>query len=275
MNNIQIIRGDILVIDIHTHVFPDNIASRAIATLLKNSEVPFKPVHDGTLAGLLKNMDDWNIDISVVQPVLTKGSQVLRINEHAREICSDRIISFGAIDPHSNDYKSHIDYAVELGLKGLKFHAEYQNFIVDDEKMLDIYYYALSKNLILLHHAGFDPGFKPPFKSSPQQFANIIDSMQGGVMIAAHFGGHAQWDDVEKYLVGRDIYFDTSMGFEYFSHEQFVRIVKMHGSKKVLFGSDSPWSNANTEIDLLNALPLSQQEKEDILFGNAKRLLNI
>ena len=65
------------------------------------------------------------------------------------------------------------------------------------------------------------------------------------------------------------------MGFEYFSHEQFLRIVKKHGADKVLFASDSPWSNAKTEIEHLNALPLSESDKRMILCDNAKRLLNI
>jgi predicted TIM-barrel fold metal-dependent hydrolase len=57
--------------------------------------------------------------------------------------------------------------------------------------------------LIILHHTGADPGMPMPYKSSPGQFANIADAMQGGVIVAAHFGGRAQWNDVEKYLVGK------------------------------------------------------------------------
>jgi predicted TIM-barrel fold metal-dependent hydrolase len=198
-----------------------------------------------------------------------------KTNEWARSICSHRIISFGGIYPHTDDYKRDIDFVISLGLKGLKFHAEYQNFSVDDKRMLKIYDYALSKGLIILHHAGVDPGMPMPYKSSPQQFAKIVDAMKGGIIIAAHFGGHAQWDDVEKYLAGKNIYLDTSMGFEYFSEEQFLRIVKRHGADKVLFGSDSPWSSAQTEIEHLKALPLLESEKNNILYNNAKRLLNI
>lgn len=99
--------------------------------------------------------------------------------------------------------------------------------------------------------------------------------MQGGIIVAAHLGGHAQWDDVEKYLVGKNIYLDTSMGFEYFPDEQFLRIVQNHGAAKVLFASDSPWSNARTEIEHFKALPLSEWEKQNILCDNARRLLNI
>jgi len=136
-----------------------------------------------------------------------------------------------------------------------------------------IYSYALGKGLILLFHAGFDPGFPPPFRSSPLRFANVIKSMGGGTIIAAHLGGHAQWDDVERYLTVMDIYLDTAMGFEYFPHVQFLRIVEKHGADKILFASDAPWSNAGREMERLNALPLSQKDKDAILGGNARRIL--
>jgi predicted TIM-barrel fold metal-dependent hydrolase len=80
---------------------------------------------------------------------------------------------------------------------------------------------------------------------------------------------------VEKYLAGTDIYLDTSMGFDYFSHEQFLKIVKNHGADKILFASDYPWSSAKSEIEQLKSLPLSEKEKDAILGGNAKRILGI
>ncbi|HBF36212.1 MAG TPA: amidohydrolase [Firmicutes bacterium] len=264
-----------MVIDFHAHAFPDDLAEKALSILLANLNDLYTPVSNGTVAGLLKNMDEWNIAVSVVQPIVTKQSQTQRTNDWARSICSDRIISFGSIYPHTDDYKRDIDFVAGLGLKGLKFHVEYQDFIIDDPQMLKIYDYALSKGLMILHHAGVDPGMSMPYKSSPRQFAKIVDAMKGGIIIAAHLGGHAQWDDVEKYLAGKNIYLDTSMGFEYFGQEQFLRIVKKHGADKVLFASDSPWSNGKTEIEHLKALPLSESEKENICSDNAKRLLRI
>ena len=187
-----------MIIDFHTHVFPDMLAEKALSALLANINYSYTPVSNATLSGLLENMEAWHIDISVVQPVITKQSQMQRTNEWARSICSDRIISFGGIYPHTDNYKRDIDFVVSLGLRGLKFHAEYQNFIIDDDKMLKVYDYALSKGLIILHHAGIDPGMPEPYKSSPRQFARIVDAMKGGTIVAAHFGGHAQWDEVEN-----------------------------------------------------------------------------
>ena len=261
-----------MIIDFHTHIFPDELASKALAAL-KAANVPYPPMSDGTASGLIKNMDAWHIDISVIQPVITKQSQMRKINEWAASISSDRLVCFGGIYPHTDDYKRDIDFVASLGLKGLKFHAEYQDFRVDDERMLKTYDYALGKGMIILHHGGYDPAFPPPYKSTPQMFARVAESMRGGVIVVAHLGGHDQWTDVEKYLVGSGIYLDTSMGFEYFPTDLFLRIVEKHGAEKILFGSDAPWSSAGREIEHLRSLPLPKESVDAILGGNAAGLL--
>lgn len=264
-----------LIVDFHAHVFPDELAPKAGKVLLENINYIYHPVHDMTLSGLLGCMDAWKIDYSVTQPVVTKASQFKRTNDWAASTASDRIIPFGGLYPHNENFKEDIDYICSLGLKGIKFHPEYQNFLVDEPQFLRIYDYALSKGLILLFHAGMDPAMEPPYKSTPKQFAHIVKEMQGGVIVAAHFGGHAQWDEVERYLVGTDIYLDTSMGFSYYSKEQFERIVRGHGADKVLFASDSPWSNAKDEMEALMSTSLSSEEKEKILGGNAAGILGL
>lgn len=263
-----------MVIDFHTHVFHDKIAEWVIESLVKSSKDECKPCSDGTVSGLLKNMDEFGVDISVVQPIVTKVKNTEVQNYWAKEITSHRIISFGSFHPETDDYKRDIDLICNLGLPGIKLHPEFQQFYIDDPKMMKAYDYALSKGLILLFHAGYDPSYPPPVHSTPQQFAKISKEMQGGIIIAAHLGGQRQWDDVEKYLVGTDVYFDTSMGMDYYPHEQFLRIVKNHGADKILFGSDSPWNKAGDEVDTLNSLPLAQEEKDLILYKNAMRILN-
>lgn len=262
-----------MIIDFHTHAFPDNIAHRAIDSLVKACGNLYDPCSDGTLDGLLNNMDKFGVDISVVQPVITKVSQSRTLNLWAQSIQNEKIISFGGVHPLTEDYKGDIDFIVSLGLKGIKFHPEYQQFTLTDKKMLKIYDYALKKGLILLFHAGFDPAFKPPYHSNPKMFAELEKELRGGTIIAAHLGGQKQWDDVERYICGTNIYIDTSMGFKYYSKEQFLRIVKSHGADNILFGSDSPWSKADEEIAAIKNLPLREEQKELILYKNAMRLL--
>ena len=146
-----------MVIDFHTHAFPDRLAPRAIASLVEAAHGKYPPCSDGTVPGLIDNMDRFGVDLSVVQPVITKASQTESLNRWAKEIQNDRLISFGGLYPHTDDYKRDIDFLCELGFRGIKLHPEYQSFTVNDPKMLPIYDYALSKGMILLFHAGFDP----------------------------------------------------------------------------------------------------------------------
>lgn len=266
-----------MIIDFHTHAFPDDLAERAVSSVFSSFDDTFNPTpaHNGTINGLISNLNEWNIDACVLLPVITKQSQFIKLNEWSASVASGQIISFGGIFPHTKNYKDDIDFVVSLGLKGLKFHAEYQDFLVDDEHMIKIYDYALSKGLIVLHHGGCDPSFPPPYKSTPKQFARISRLLQGGIFIVAHMGGHRQWDQVEMDLAGSNVYLDTSSGFEFYSHDQFMRIVKIHGADKILFGSDSPWNIAKTEIDHIMTLPLSENDRDAILGGNAVKILGL
>ena len=264
-----------MIIDFHSHAFPNKLAERAINSILERSH-GYYPAHtDGTLDGLKGNMAACGVDISVLQPVITKPSQTKTLNEWSASVQDENIIGFGGVHPDSDDYKRDIDYICELGLKGLKFHAEYQLFQVDEPRMLKIYDYAFSKGLIILHHAGFDPAFQAPYRSTPKQFASVAKQMQGGTLVVGHLGGLQQWDEVEKHLVGTGVYLDTSMGFSQYPTEQFLRIMKNHGADKLLFGSDTPWGSLKEELSIFKTLPLSEKEKQLILHENAERLLGL
>ena len=63
--------------------------------------------------------------------------------------------------------------------------------------------------------------------------------------------------------------------FKYYSEEQFLRVVELHGADKLLFGSDSPWSRADEEIEILKSMPLDSSQKEKIFHLNAEKLLGL
>ena len=264
-----------MIIDFHTHIYPDALAPRVIQKLTHGLPLAIRPATDGTLKGLLRHMDESGVDISVIQPVVTRPGQFKTVNEWAAACQSARVIAFGGLYPDPATYKSDIDVIVSMGFKGIKLHCEFQNFTLDDPFMLRVYDYALSRGLIILHHAGYDPSFKPPYHSSPRQFASVVDQLKGGVFVAAHLGGYGAWDDTERYLVGRDIYLDISDGLSYMPGEQFERIARNHGADRLLFASDSPWGDPKKEMELLQKTSLSEEEKALILGGNATRILGL
>ncbi|MBO5774048.1 MAG: amidohydrolase family protein [Clostridia bacterium] len=265
-----------MVIDFHTHIFPEKLATKAYETLSVPARTAgYAPIHNLTKEGLLGKMDEYGVDLSVVCPVATKPTQSQKNLEWGITLRSERLTCLAGLFPDVENWKKNVDDAVSMGYKGIKLHPEYQNFIVDDENMFPLYEYAFSKDLFILFHAGYDPIGEEPFKSNPQKFARLAEEFKGARMVIAHLGGQSQWDDVEKYLVGKDVYLDTAMGFGFFSKEQFLRILSAHGSDKILFGSDSPWSNTGRELLALRSLPIDDEEKENILCKNAKKLLDI
>ena len=72
-----------MVVDIHTHAFADKIAERAVTALAQCSGLT--PCTDGTVTGIRSNMKKVGVNISVVQPVATKVSQVDIINDLYRK----------------------------------------------------------------------------------------------------------------------------------------------------------------------------------------------
>lgn len=262
------------VIDFHTHIFPDRIAARTIAALEEKAGVEARS--DGTLEGLEKSMKESGVDISVIMPVVTRPEQFQTVNNYAAQIneqCGEHIISFGGIHPDTQNYKKELDYIKALGLKGIKIHPDYQGVMVDDMKYKHIIDYASRLDLIIVTHAGVDIGMPDPVHCPPLKSLKIIEELQPPRLILAHMGGWKQWDEVEEYLVGTNVYLDCAFCAAYMLPEQFERIVRKHGADKILFATDSPWESGRNTINWIEKTALTEEDKERIYHQNASELL--
>lgn len=141
--------------------------------------------------------------------------------------------------------------------------------------MMPVYKKIASLGLITVFHAGQDIGFMPPAKASPDRMLRALSAFDGAPVVAAHFGGYIQWDEVYEKLCTLPLYFDTSFCFARIPHPLAQKIVEKHGSENILFGTDLPWSDAQSEKRLIDSLDLSDADKENIFFRNAARLLNL
>jgi predicted TIM-barrel fold metal-dependent hydrolase len=260
-----------MIVDFHTHCFSDEIAARAIPKLAKAGDV--QPFTDGTVSGLKNSMKFSGINMSVVQPIATKPTQTTVINRWAASIKDAQIIPFGTIHPEYEHWQEEIIWLSKQGIKGIKFHPDYQNFFVDNERLFPIYEMLFSMNFIVLFHAGVDIAFSEPYHCTPKRLQKVLDMFPGAVLVAAHMGGYLYWEDVEKYLIGRNIYMDTSFSFEKLGKKNMERIIREHGADKILFASDSPWGDQAKEIMHIKSLGLSDKELSAILSGNACQLL--
>ena len=117
-----------MVIDIHTHTFPDKLAAPTIRKL--QGACHTRAFTDATNAGLAASMARAGIDCSVVLPVATNPHQVAHVNESAAQINArgrgTGIYSFGCIHPDCPDPRGELARIAALGLKGIKLHPAYQ-----------------------------------------------------------------------------------------------------------------------------------------------------
>ncbi|MFP4162555.1 MAG: amidohydrolase family protein [Chitinispirillaceae bacterium] len=262
------------IIDFHTHVFPDDLAPRAIAQLIENAPV-MQNHTDGTMNGLKQSMKQNNISHSVTLSIATKPSQVTAINKTCARNPEKGIFQFGTLHPETENFEEEIDRLVETGIRGIKFHPEYQDFHVDDFRIYPMYESLASSGLIVVFHTGKDPG---PFSCDhalPHAIRQVRRDFPRLRMVAAHMGGWMVWDRVEEVLLGEDILFDTSAIYHLMNPETFVRLCRRHGTDRILFGTDSPWYDQGECVRWIEKTRLSDEEKEAVLSGNARRELGL
>lgn len=265
-----------MVIDFHTHIYPDAIAARTVSAL--EAKAGGKAFTDGTTKGLLTSMENAGVDVSVVLPVATKPQQFDTINAFAKQLndeYGDRIISFGGIHPDCEDYKAKLDYIKSLGLKGIKIHPDYQGVMIDDIRYMNIIDYASEIDLIVITHAGLDIGMPELVHCPPDRMRKVLDTIKPRKMVLAHYGGWQRWEEVYEYIAGQDVYIDTAFTFPFIKEDMFMKILEKHGSDKILFASDSPWSSAKSDVEALRNMPISEDVCDAICSGNAKKLLNL
>lgn len=96
-----------MIIDFHTHMFPDKIAARTIDFLSKTGG-DMNPFTDGTWKGLKESTKQAGIDHSIVLPIATRPGQFHTINEFATHFQEGTLISFGSLHPESENYKEEL-----------------------------------------------------------------------------------------------------------------------------------------------------------------------
>ena len=260
-----------MIIDFHTHAFPDAVAEKAIPRLEKVGNITAHTM--GTVDALLASMDNAGIEKSLICSIATRPEQFEAILDWSCAIRSQRIIPLPSIHPDDPDCVKHIQRVKEEGFIGIKMHPYYQEYLLADERLND-FYAALSENeLLLVAHCGFDIGFPRTRCADPAQIAQLLSNFPKLRFIATHFGGWKLWDEVEEQLIGREIFMEVSFALKYLEKEQVKRMIRNHPADYLLFGSDSPWDDQKECLRQLEQLSLGSDLFTKITETNALQLL--
>ena len=183
-----------MIIDFHTHTFPDELADRAVGTLAHSGGI--HNYLDGRVDSLKESMKKAGIDYSILLPVATKPNQcdtintlALKTNETSK---TTGLISFGAVHPACENFREILNWLSKNGFKGIKLHPVFQKTNIDDMQSLRLIEYASSLGLIILIHAGFDVSFPGCDESSVDRLATMIQEVKPEKLVLAHMDGWGQ-----------------------------------------------------------------------------------
>ncbi len=258
-----------MIVDVHCHVWPDAVASRALG-----ASIPDMPLRgDGTVAGLTAAQEEAGVDLSVCLSIATRADLVERANKFAGSLDPTRFVGFGTVHlglpPDEN-----LAILRATGVRGVKLHPTFQRFALDDPAVLDVLE-ALAGEFPVITHVGAGGGGDGS-GATPRMVRDIARSLPHLDLIACHFGGFKMLEESAE-LIGENVLLDTSWppSLATLDPRRVRGIVQRHGVERVLFASDWPTASPRDEIAAIRALGLAEEDEALVLGGNAQRVLKL
>ncbi|MEE2058147.1 amidohydrolase family protein [Rhodococcus artemisiae] len=260
-----------MIIDAHTHMWPDAVARKALAGSVPDLERR----GDGTRDGLKKSMQEAGVDRSVCLAVANDGSAVDKANKFSASLDPDHFIGFGSVHPDLTP-EENLESLRRHGLKGAKIHPFFQRYALDDQRLAPLLD-AMQGEFAVIIHVGSISTASSDGVCSPTMLADLSRNFPKLDVIACHFGGYQQFEAAVEFVVGLPVYLDTSWppSLAELNPAEVRKVIEKHGPERVVFASDWPMADQAREIRAVRELGLADDDVDRILGLNLARLLKI
>lgn len=261
-----------MIVDVHTHVWPDRIARRALGTPAEG----IRRFGDGTVAGARESMERAGVDRNVCLAVADTPERLEAANAFVGGLDPEWFIGFGTVHAGRSP-DENIRSLRDNGLRGVKIHPLFQGYPLDDRRLWDVLA-ALEGEFVCLFHVGPEMAGGENRLATPRMVAEIAEAFPRLAIIAAHLGGYHVHDAALEHLIGRPgIYLDTSWPPSIGSVDRAVvrAAIERHGPERVVFGSDWPMADPGAEIAAIRALGFDPDTTASILGGTLTTLLGL
>ena len=270
------------IFDIHTHIYPDSVAQKAIDSLsvfydFKNT-YNFLPSGKGTFEDLYRSCRLNGVCGCLMLCVATNAKQVGHVNGFMADIVKSNTskdftpVGFGCIHQDCEDMAKEAERIADLGLRGIKIHPDIQRVDIDDNRLMPLYE-AIEGKLPLYLHMG-DPRDEFRF-SATERLVKIKKRFPNLEVVAAHLGGYTAWHKIGLLTDFDKIWFDASSSLWVIDSTYAKSVIEALGVHRVMFGTDYPVAYANEELDRFMKVELDEKERADILYNNAARFLKL
>ncbi|MDE1768004.1 MAG: amidohydrolase family protein [Candidatus Micrarchaeota archaeon] len=213
---------------------------------------------------LKRKMKRYGIDKAVVFPF--DENNLIASSMKLSKLRSDSIIPFLRFDPNNTSPKKLRELLKGDAFSGVKLHTRAQDFDPLDSAFYPLYKEISESGKPLIIHTRMETCKN----SRPEHVMLLGEKFPEMKLILAHFAGISTeaFDYVKQH---ENMYVDTSA----LSTDYLIgAIVGRVGSRKLVFGSDSPLSDPEIELMKVKKAKLSNLDRERILFGNMNRLLD-
>ena len=261
-----------MLIDIHTHIYPDKIARKAADSVRDFYDLEGSLQMDGTVDMLLKRGAEAGISHFVVLPVSNGPAHVRSINNFILEQTKthDNFIGFGTVHAAMENIEEEVDRILSVGLKGIKMHPDSQRFNIDDERLFPVYDAIRGRIPVLLHMGDQRYDF-----SHPTRLRKVLAQFPDLQVIAAHFGGYSMFETARENLEDTPCVFDISSAMMFMQPGEAEGYINRYGAERMAYGTDYPLWDPVTEVQRFRRLKLTGEQFDQISYKTAQRILNL
>ena len=279
-----------MIIDFHTHIFPPRLIEERSAyskrddTLAALFTDPSAPM--ATAGELISAMDEAGVDAAVIMGVGWTDKDIAReANDYLLESAAryrGRLVPFCSVNPAwGEDALIEIDRCDALGARGVgELHPDTQGFKLGDRSLMDPFLDCLkSRSMVLLTHSSEPVGHVYPGKGTvtPDVLMEFIERYPDVAIVCSHWGGglpfYSLMPEVKRAL--SNTYFDSAASPFLYRASIYSLVSKAARPGSILFGSDFPLLRPERLMRHIRSADISEEEKAQILGGNAQRLLGL
>ncbi len=197
-----------------------------------------------------------------------------------------QFIGFGSVDPWKGRMavKEVERCAVDLKLRGLKFHPQQQAFFPNDQRFYPLWEVAQGLGLVALFHTGTTGvgvgrpgggGIKLKYARPIPYIDDIAADFPELTIIMAHPSFPWQDEQLAMLVHKPNVYMDLSGWSPKYFSPLLVQYAKKLVQDKVMFGSDYPVISPERWLNDFEALGFDDAVRQKILIENAKRVLKL
>ena len=283
-----------MIIDAHVHLFTPKIIANVsaktemVAKLHLQTDEATQRIGTAVLGTALGRA---GVHAALMLPTASADG-VSEVNRDAMATAAgcDYLNTAGTLHPECKELQSELAALHAGGIRAIKLCSFSQGFILNAPATMEMFAQIEAFNRNHSHHffvvldtfykAAAYFGTDPRYTTDPACISRLVPTFPGITFVGAHMGGlTAPFEDIIRCLPAADnLYLDTSNAAHTLSETEFIRLLRVHGPDRILFGTDWPWFDPVEEIPLikglLNRAGYTANDKAKVLGGNIAELID-